>query len=84
MKKRTLVVLESWGDAESYCRQRRLKYYKMERTAEDDIYGEMVFCPASELRSRICGYQFYAVIFYDGMYSSQEIMYALSRQRYSA
>ncbi len=84
MKKFTLVVIEEWGDEASYCRERGLKYSKRYRRAESEFYGEILFCPASELRRTICGYNFFAIIFYDGMYSSQEIMYALSRQRWKA
>jgi hypothetical protein len=79
-----LVVIESKDD-----RKQVEEYYDIfeDRAGYKSIYwdgffyGKITICAAREVGTTLCGMQFHAVRFWEGMYSSGEIMYALSRQR---
>jgi hypothetical protein len=77
-----LYVVEELGDIPSLAAHRGLEPTKDAwRYYDPNLKQPVYIAEAHNLRNRICGLCFTHVSFYEGMFSAQEINYALCRVR---
>jgi hypothetical protein len=76
-----LYVMEDEGDLSSLLSNRNIERRGPYEFWSHDQDRPVVICAADKLMETICGYQFWTVQFYEGLFSAQQINYALCRVR---